>query len=610
MLESVAHRGPDGAGAWNEGPAGLGHRMLHTTPESLHEELPLVNRSEDLVLTADARIDNREELIVALGCTGRPREEITDGELILGAYERWGERCPERLLGDFAFAIWDRRRQVLFCARDHMGVRPFYYHHRSGRVFVFASEIKALLCVPEVPRRLNEVRVADYLVPILEDKAITFYQEILRLPPAHRMTVGRGGIRMEPYWSLDPSREIRYSSDEEYAEVFRNVFAEAVRCRLRSAFPVGSMLSGGLDSSSIVCVARQLLAQDGDRQLRTFSAIFDDLPQCDERPFINAVLAGGGLDPHYIHADRVSPLADLDRVLDHEDEAFYAPNLFMHWALFKAAYRQDVRVLLDGIDGDSTVSHGLVRLTELARRGRWKTLGVEVRELSRRLDHSPWRLLLRYVFRPLAPELVRQAWRGLRGSKGPPGIADTIVNPNFVQRINLTERVQAVQGHRSRQARTSREDHLLHLSTGLIPFALEVNDRAAAAFSIEPRYPFCDKQLVELCLALPPEQKLQHGWTRMVMRRALANSLPAEVQWRGGKSDLSPNFTRGLLTFERRLLEEVVLNNPRAIEEYVDLPALREAHHRYISRGTEADALIVWKATTLALWLRRTGLAS
>jgi asparagine synthase (glutamine-hydrolysing) len=214
MVGSIAHRGPDGEGTWSEGPVGLGHRMLWTTPESLHEELPLVRKSGDLVLTADVRLDNRDELISALGIASRPRQEIGDGELILGAYKKWGERCPEELLGDFAFAIWDQQRQKLFCARDHMGVKPFYYF-RSGRIFVFASEIKALLCVAEVPRRLNEVRVADYLVGSFEDKTITFYQEILRLPPAHSMSVSREKASERPYWALDPSREVRLSSDQE-----------------------------------------------------------------------------------------------------------------------------------------------------------------------------------------------------------------------------------------------------------------------------------------------------------------------------------------------------------------------------------------------------------
>src|SRR2546422_5671131 len=355
MLARLAHRGPDGAGVWSEGTVGLGHRLLHTTPESLRERLPLASGDGTLVLTADARIDNRAELLGALD----RGVEATDAELILAAYERWGERCPEHLLGDFVFVIWDARRAALFCARDHFGVKPFYNHHAPGRLFAFASEIKGLLALAEVPRRLNETRVADYLVPLLEDKVITFYEDILRLPPAHRMTVTREGVRTEQYWALDPEREIRMKSDEEYADAFREIFTEAVRCRLRSAFPVGSMLSGGLDSSSVVCVARQLLQQNGGNRFHTFSIVFDDVPECDERRYVEAVLAGGGADPHYIRGDLLSPLGDVDRFLDHQDEPLSVPNLFLYWAACRLASESGMRVFLDGVDGDTTVSHGL-----------------------------------------------------------------------------------------------------------------------------------------------------------------------------------------------------------------------------------------------------------
>src|SRR5262245_10430097 len=177
MLERVKHRGPDRAGVWCESSVGLGHRMLLTTSESLHEKAPLVSKSGDIALTADARIDNRDELINALGLGQSPSREMSDSELIVAAYERWGERCPERLLGDFAFAIFDKRRRSLFCARDHFGVKPFYYYY-SGRAFVFASEIKAIFSLREVPQQVNEPRIADYLVHVLEgfDKSITFYR--------------------------------------------------------------------------------------------------------------------------------------------------------------------------------------------------------------------------------------------------------------------------------------------------------------------------------------------------------------------------------------------------------------------------------------------------
>lgn len=606
MVESIAHRGPDGLGVWSEGGVGLGHRMLWTTPESLRERLPLVDQGCDLAITADARIDNRDELVAALGLDSGPREELSDSELILRAYEHWGERCPERLLGDFAFVVWDGRRQVLFCARDHFGVRPFYYY-RSPHLFAFASEIKALLRLREVPRRLNETRVADYLVPILEDKAITFYQDISRLPSAHILIVGSQGIHLQPYWALDPSRELRLGSDEEYAEALRELFTKAVRCRLRSAFPVGSMLSGGLDSSSIVCVARELLSQDGKSRLHTFSAVFDDAPDCDERPFINAVLAQGGLHPHYVRADRLIPLADIDRVFWHQDEAFFGPNLFMHLALFRTAREEGVRVVLDGFDGDTTVSHGVAYLSELAHTRRWSALAAEVIGLAKNFNVSPWRILWHRVLRPLTPQRLRTVWGLLRGGRRPPW--DTIINPDFARRVNLRDRLNTLRGDLFEPARTSKEDHWRRLADGLTQYSVEVADAASMMFLVRPRFPFFDKRLAEFCLALPAEQKLSHGWTRLVMRRAMANILPKMIQWRAGKSDFSPVLTRGLLAFNRGLVEEVILNDVKVIEEYVDPSTLRGRYQRYACRGAQEDAITIWKAVVLALWLRGTGLS-
>lgn len=608
MVESLAHRGPDGVGVWQDGPIGLGHRMLWTTHESLHERLPAINQAGDLVLTADARLDNRDELIAALSLAGRPHEQIPDSALILGAYEQWGDRCPEKLLGDFAFALWDRRTQVLVCARDHMGVKPFYYY-RSPRVFVFASELKALLRLPQVPRRLNEVRVADYLMPMLEDKASTFYQQILRLPPAHCMVVDRQQTRLWAYWSLDSTREIRYRSDAEYAQALRALFTQAVRCRVRSPLPIGSLLSGGLDSSSIVCVARRLLAEDGRHRLHTFSAVFDEVPECDERPFINAVLAQGGVEPQFVRADLLSPLADLDRVLWHEDEPFYAPNLFMHWALYGAARAQGIRILFDGLDGDTTLWQRPSHLADLVRAGQWRALTREVRGLATLWQRSPWRIIWHFGLTPLAPDQLRKAWRWLRRRHRPPWTRHAIINAAFARRIGLAARGQALLGQHSIPARTSREDHWRRLTSGLVPFVLEVADRAAAAFALEPRYPFFDRRVVEFCLALPPEQKLSQGWTRVVMRRAMTHLLPETVQWRSGKSNLSPNFCRGLLRYARAPLEEVILNDATIIQPYIDVAAVQQLYRRYVSQGDEEDAMAVWRVVTLGLWLRRTKLA-
>jgi asparagine synthase (glutamine-hydrolysing) len=586
--------------------------MLWTTPESLHEKQPLFNQSGDVVITADARIDNRKELITALDVNGEAPGSITDSQLILAAYEKWGEISAEKLMGDFAFVIWDARKQVLFCARDPLGVKPFYYH-QSNRMFVFASEIKALITAPNVPARMNELRIAYHLEPnfLSQDKEITFYQDIFRLPPAHRMIVTAKGTRRHSYWSLEPQRELHLKSDDQYSDAFREIFIEAVRCRVRSAFPVGSTLSGGLDSSSIACTARRLLSSDGNGCVHTFSAIFPELPerdlrQIDERPFVDAVVSqGGGLSPHYIHADRLGPLGDIARVLWHQDEAVFAPNLYMHWGLYKEAQRQGVRVMLDGIDGDTTVSHGLEYLAELARVGRWISMVKEATALSKKSNSSfpPWKIIWRYGLHPLVPQNYMRIWWQLRGRSQLTEFLNPVINPGFAKRVGLAERAQVLLDVLSAPTYSARAEHWQGLNSGLLPYVLEMADRAASAFSLDPRYPFCDRRLVEFCLAVPANQKLHQGWTRVIMRRAMIDILPNEVRWRIGKANLSPNFQLRLLNGHRELLENIILKDPGLIEEYVDVAALQTVYSRYVSQQTAKDALVVYGAVMLALWL-------
>ena len=601
MTARLAHRGPDGAGAWRDGPVGLGHRMLHTTPESLRERQPLVSASADLVLTADARLDNRDELCSLLPA---PRS-LTDAALILLAYERWGERCPEHLLGDFAFAIWDARRRLLFCARDHFGVKPLYYHHRSGQLFAFASEIKGLLALPEVPRRLNEVRVADYLVPLLEDKEITFYEEIVRLPPAHWMTVDREGIRRQEYWALDPERDIRLRSDDEYAAAFREIFTEAVRCRLRSAYPIGSMLSGGLDSSSIVCVARQLLAENGGGPLHTFSAVLGGPPEYDERPYVTAVTRGNGVRPHQVGIQDIGLVDALDSVLDQVEEPFLYTFVFAYSALYRTAREQRARTVLDGLDGDTTVSHGVSYLAELLARGRLWALVSEVSALAKRWNRSPWSFLWGYAVRPWVPDWAHRGWRKVRGRQEVAWAENGLISRAFALRVNVPARFRAQGGFGWIPMRSARECHFRRLTSGGFTWTLETLDRAASGFGIEARHPFFDRRLAEYCLALPPQQQLYRGWTRRVMRDALADLLPDDVQRRGGKTGLSPTFVQALLgSGEESLLRDLARRGD-LIRRYVDVRQVEMMSDGYRQSANSGDGLNLWRVAALARWLAR-----
>ena len=264
MNNSLSHRGPDGSAFWNIGSVAIGHQMLYTTKESLHEILPFYDDKTDLAITADARIDNRHDLAIELDIVDD--ENISDSYFILKSYEKWGELCPKHLLGDFAFAIWDNNENKLFCARDHMGVKPFYYYLNEN-IFIFSTEIKALFTLSEVPKELNEKKLALYLNRDILDKELTFYKDIKSLPGAHKLIITSENFVNEIYWKLDPNFNLKMDTEEDYANAFRELFAEAVKCRLRSHYPIGFELSGGLDSSSIVCMAKKILRGE-DENLR------------------------------------------------------------------------------------------------------------------------------------------------------------------------------------------------------------------------------------------------------------------------------------------------------------------------------------------------------
>lgn len=244
--------------------------------------------------------------------------------------------------------------------------------------------------------------------------------------------------------------------------------------------------------------------------------------------------------------------------------------------------------------------------------GKWGALITEATALAANSKGSRRKIIWRFGLRPFVPEFVINLWRKLHGhNDSKPACNTAIVNPAFAKRIGLAERIEKQQAQ-SASLRTAREIHLYGLTQGLNAHGLQELDKAVASFSLEPRYPFFDRRLMEFCLALPPEQKLHLGWPRIILRRAMAGILPQQVQWRFIKSNLSPNFTRRMLDYERKTLEDVIFNNSNIIEQYVDMPTLRDVYYRYRADPMHRtqDALTVYSVVTLALWLRRLAISN
>ncbi|MBZ2166322.1 lasso peptide isopeptide bond-forming cyclase [Methanobacterium spitsbergense] len=600
MNDKIAHRGPDGSHIWYEGQIGFGHQMLHTTPESLNEKLPFQDEDSGLVITADARIDNRKKLSELLEIKNSIR--VPDSIFILKAYEKWGEYCTEKLLGDFAFAVWDSDKEKLFCARDHMGVKPFYYF-LSDDSFFFASEIKALFCNSEVIKRINDLRVGFHLIPIYKHENLTFYEEIYRLPAAHSLKFQKQKINLRKYWELKHDAQIILGSDEEYIDAFRKIFAEAVECRLRSAFPVGFELSGGLDSSSVVCMAREIL--NDNNQLNTFSIIFEELSKMSETTYINHVAEMGGINTHFTKADNINPLKDIENIISIVDEPYITPNITLLWDLYIKIKKNRIRIVLGGEYGDITLSKGEKYFIELFSTFNWIKLIREIKGMSKRFNVRFYRLLLNQIIFPKIPKSLLKFIRQFKGYRQKPDLI--LLKNDFIQQINARKYLK---NHFINEPDNFREFHYFLLTLSSHQSFFEVFDRFYAAFEIEHRYPFVDKNLIEFCYAIPDEQKFKLGWDRIIMRRAMQDILPKEVQWRHSKAEFSSFFESNLLRFEKDRLDKLIFNNEDdfLLDHYVDLKKVQNIYKNYQNGSSGNDPRDIWNVITLAKWLKYTKL--
>lgn len=596
MHDRLAHRGPDGGDCWRDDRIGLGHQLLATTPEATYDEQPY--RDGDLVITAAVRLDNRDELLDQLPVS-KPPPRIPDSELLLAAYRQWATQCLDRLVGVFAFAIWDARTEQLFCARDHVGIKPFYYH-QTTEAFAFGTELKAILELPTVPGTVDERRIGDFLTGGLEDERTSYYEAISRLPPAHAMTVSADGIEQWQYWDLDPTRTITLESDAAYERRFRELFEQAVQCRLRSAGPVGSELSGGIDSSSITVVARDLLPED--EPLYTFSNVFDDAPSSDEREFIETLIDRDGIDSHYIFQDECGVLVDPERFRDQFDKPPHNTLHFAGWQLAKRADETGVDAVLSGALGDSAINYGLGLLPQLFRTGRWRHLNRELRAMSEVVDAPVREMFVRHVLAPFVPDPVSRYRRQLRDRPVLEAAANPTLNPDFVDRIDLRDRYRTYSSPGSVLTETTDRKRQYHsLTSGRNTANFEANDLLNGSFGFEPRYPFADKRLLEFSLAIPPTQQFADGWTRSIVRRSLDDLLPETIQWRPWKTMLNEGFWNALEREDERL--QTLLAEPGPLIRYLDIDDLCAAYDRFEADPSSRDARTLWRALALSEWL-------
>jgi len=552
LTSAMAAQGPDGQTSWTHLSVSLGHCMLKTTAESVEESQPVISANKNLALVWDGRLDNRSELIRELVQAGNPPRNLSDAELAFQSYVRWGQDCCKHFAGDFALAIWDARTQQLFCARDHMGARPFYYTS-TREFFAFASEDEALLTLPGVSGQANEQYIASYLVPDLrqQDFTQTSLAGVYTLPPAYRLRAARDGeIHSETYWSFTVGEESSYSSDIECQEAFLEVFGQAVRRRLRSRGDVAAMVSGGMDSASLTAMAKQILPEFPGKEFHSYSAVSDDPASCVETRCILQLTEDLGKNAHYLSVPSFTGMLNVEDLLSVCWSKPHPVNnsILLPAMMCLAASRDGHRVMLHGMGGDYTMGVHDRYIGYMLQKHQWAASLGECQALSKRYDNGNGLATLHYLaqnawtaFGPRTLKSMLFQWRQ-RNAESP--LANSHVNPEFARKLGITDRIRDFQRDVAVAELHPQKDQIRYISPPY-GYVLGLNgfNRVAARFGIELRDPWSDKDLAEFWLRLPVKYKARNGWRKYLARTAFEGHLDSSVVWRRGKQHLGWEFT-------------------------------------------------------------------
>jgi asparagine synthase (glutamine-hydrolysing) len=577
----------------------LGHRRLSIIDLSPAGHQPMGNEDGSVWIVYNGEVYNYLEIRKELESLGHRFRSRTDTEVILHSYEEWGKECLKRFNGMWAFAILDLREKQIFCSRDRAGVKPFYYLYDEER-FSFASEIKALLEIDGFSVEPNQQIIADYLFAGLRDHTQeTFFKNIYQLRPGEYLVFQGNKLIVHSYWDID-MKEVHFSRQDDYVENFFDLFQDAIRLRLRSDVPIGTCLSGGLDSSSIVCMANQLMFDEqtidrklvGERQ-KTFSSCFEN-PLYDERDFIEKVIAQTGAEKHYVFPRVENVFKDLPHLIWHQEEPFGSTSMYAQWNVMKLAKEKGVTVLLDGQGGDELLVGYLPSFYflfgDFLRRIKIRSFFKDLKTY-RKIHPIPAKRILGGTASALFPFLMNPSVLGV-----------------FTQDYDWVKR-EFFKGYFRRIPKARKFNHMLNdylyhqFRNTSLPALLQYEDRNSMAFSLETRLPFLDYRLVEYAFHLPLRKKILQGVTKVVLRDSMRGIVPEEIRKRMDKMGFVTPEDIWFRTVLREGIEEILNSKEFAERDYFDVPKLKQAFISHCE-GKRNISFAIWRWVNLELWMR------
>lgn len=575
---AVHHRGPDGNGIFTDGPLGLGHTRLAIIDTGADGAQPMRHRELPLVITFNGEIYNYLELRDELIARGHCFHTHSDTEVLLTAYLEWGEACVSRFNGMWAFAIFDGRDHTLFCARDRFGVKPFYYCD-TPRAFAFGSEIRQLLPIQGHARAVPSL-IDDFLVCGLTDHTNdTFFAGIHKLPAGHtlRVCARTGRYTTRRFYTLTPNADAAHLDTRTAPQALREMLADATRLRLRSDVRVGTCLSGGLDSSSVATLAAELHRKQSSEAFKAITAISEQASNTEE-PYAARVVDASRLDWIRVTPRYADFAATLDTVIDTQEEPFGGPSISMQYFVMQAARAHGITVLLDGQGGDETLL-GYERYYPAWLAAQWRDGGLTsflraARQAIAANANTPPHRLAMYLLGVGSTRVRSTAYR---------------LRYPFLHRAALPQALIEF----SRHTRDALAMQALEITCTNLPMLLRFEDKNSMRFGVEARLPFLDYRLVEFALGLPLSVKLHQGWTKWVLRSALAQELPSDIAWRRNKFGFNAPDAIWLEAHRPAMREATLGSN--LLAQFLDLPSLAKRYDN-LDRGMR------WRLFCLARW--------
>lgn len=555
MTDVLSHWKPDKQSFEIFSDSAFGHLMLYNTPESKSEVIPYHDKKSGLVITADARIDNREELINALGIN-RPH---ADTQIILEGYKKWGNEVVKKLLGDFVLAIWNDRKKELFIARDQLGIKPLFYFS-DGKHFLFSTEIKGMLVFPFVSKELNEEWIVNLLCKIVLIENETLYRHIHIVPPAHCFVITANDITQTKYWQLDATAKTFFKNENDYLDTFREKLLLSVKRRLRSDFSVAAELSGGLDSSGIVAIAHQLL-NGSNQELHTFSNVLhswfmpDAFPKEDERKNIEHILSHCGIrNGHFVSTDSLDILKTYEKNISIQDQPPLVIFSIFNAIIYEKAIALNCRTIFSGHGGDQAVSFtGGGIFEEMLKEKKYTALWKEIKLNARQNNKSAFLKLLSILFPAFKKLFIKSREDRSRMVLIKNGF---VVNDKFLSKHNIMDKFNRMYNEESNL--TVAEQQIKRISSPGFQYRILNSCLDAQSHRMEYHYPLLDVELLQFVLSLPTELKFKNGYNRYAFRKVMEKYLPQDIVWaKKAATSTNPFIYRNYLANQNKVIDYI-----------------------------------------------------